>query len=112
MLIEQALRPIATNWPDLLWEDAATGQTHSRRTPPRRGLPAELFVYPDRNAKADCDRSGATTTNQNLMIHFVVGDHNLTIVTGDTPEPWVVELIDGLKELAGQIDRCCLPPAA
>jgi hypothetical protein len=96
-------------WPEYVFQDAEEVELHENSDPDvwlYGTASTEFFVYRDREAADNWTRLGATSENQNLMLHFLVdtdpssGRKRLTVVVGELAGD-VAHFVRDLKDVLG-----------
>jgi hypothetical protein len=94
---EVILRVCLQHWPNGILEDDFDGKMHTLSEAESR-LPTrplqEFFVYRDTEAAEDWESEGATSTNVNTMLHFLISEldksaayREVTLVCDQLDEP-------------------------
>jgi len=85
--LDFCVRMVRLEWPQAVFEDLTEGAPVSSYAELAMGSIKELFVFRDANAANQWRRFGATSSNQNTMIHILLSPSDLTLVVDDPSDP-------------------------
>lgn len=82
--LEACARIVGRHWPDVRFEDAATGAKYQHLAEIPFGKVRELLVYPNADAEAAWDADSPDSA-ENSMLYLIVRPEDLTVVL-DNPQ--------------------------
>ena len=89
--LEACARIVRRFWPNVRFEDAATGEKYARMTDVPFGSVTELLAYPSEEAEASWD-AGRSDSPENSMLSIITRENDITVVL-DNPNTEEMRLI-------------------
>lgn len=102
-LAEHLLKLLRDDWPEMIVEDADTGEIIEMTIPHLNLVPREFFVYQNLEMKDLWDEEGACVSNKNTMVHVLLQDDSITIVVDDTSTKMNQNMLGAIQSLAREL---------
>jgi hypothetical protein len=95
--LDACVRAVQSEWPQAVFEDAATGAFFDADECLSMQELSEMFAYRDHNAAQSWDKRGAAPELRNTMIHVLTAPGQLTVVVDDPTSPPIRRIVTSLK---------------
>jgi hypothetical protein len=95
--LETAVRAVTRLWPDVVLEDAATGESLRNRADMNLDDHHEILAFRDSRSAELWDDLGADPSLDGTLIHFLLSNDALTVAIDSYPPPEIESFVDGLR---------------
>jgi hypothetical protein len=95
--LDLAVRAVVRLWPDVVLEDAESGESFRRYADIRFAGRHEILAFRDPESARLWDELGAVPSLDGTLIHFLLTETGLTIAVDASPPPRVELFVEGLR---------------
>jgi hypothetical protein len=95
--LDIAVHAVVRLWPDVVLEDAESGESFRRYSDIRFAGRREILAFRDPKAATRWDELGAVPSLDGTLIHFLLTESGLTVAVDASPTPQVEQFVEDLR---------------